>query len=217
MVQMCSLGLAAAGTHMSWDVILFVRLGGARIIQLAQRLAARALHCGTSTGAEEERGASVSRDPTPRPSLQRREEDATQSGGAKGGGSSAPGWRRAPQRWLPLYGAPQHGRTHPLFGWPRGTSVAVMDISDRTAKDRGPRFQTLDKDDARRNREVRGCCERVERSGPSLLLSRSLLTPLTHPSWLPGALHPRRGARRRPQSHCAKINAHSSCRRSASV
>ena len=166
-----------------------------------------------------ERGASVRGGVrgTRKPSLQRREEDATQSGGAKGGAPRRRGSGARLQRSLPLYGAPQHGRTHPLFGWPRGTSVAVMDISDRTAKDRGPRFQTLDKDDARRNREVRGCRERVERLGPSLLLSRSLLTPLTHPSWLPGALHPRRGARRRPQSHCAKINAHSSCRRSASV
>ena len=34
-----------AGTHVSWDVILLVRLGGPRVIQLAQRLAARALHC----------------------------------------------------------------------------------------------------------------------------------------------------------------------------
>ena len=216
MVQMCSLGLAAAGTHMSWDVILFVRLGGARIIQLAQRLAARALHCGTSTGAEEERGASC-RATQHEGRVCNGERKMPPSRGGKEGGAPRRRGSGARLRSQPLYGAPQHGRTHPLFGWPRGTSVAVMDISDRTAKDRGPRFQTLDKDDARRNREVRGCRERVERSGPSLLLSRSLLTPLTHPSWLPGALHPLRGARRRPQSHCAKINAHSSCRRSASV
>lgn len=33
-------------------------------------------------------------------------------------------------------------------------AAATMDISDGPTKDRGPRFQTLDKDEARRNREV---------------------------------------------------------------
>merc|ERR1719440_1902340 len=84
-------------------------------------------------------------------------------------------------RWLPKRA---RGSASSSAREPRATA---MDISDRTAKDRGPRFQTLDKDDARRNREETTISLRKDKRAQQLQKKRFGVTgaPGTAPGGAP--------------------------------